>query len=125
MQVTNNTRFVTFDIFNNNPKDILSIINHGELIGSEIKMITSKGEVINSVSALAGEYAKVIALKDIDVHDSIYYWHKRTNFVHRDKPIRWNQMLTIGEVYRGNCWRYSLMIHPMETEIQVKIFLEN
>jgi hypothetical protein len=114
----NNLRLIAHHIFKSDNFTMLNIINAGTEVNGKIKYLTSDGWQNKTKAEIENNCTKVIELQNIDFKDSLYYWFKRNPQAY-SKAIEIDNSITNGEVYRGNCWTFSLKIQQTENKILI------
>ena len=100
-----------------------AIINWGTQEGDIVTYTTNYGVQHTNINAFDSSF-KLHKLSDLNFKDSLHYWTRnKKNNEHYNKPFVYDKDLTTGEIYTQYTWAVSVMIHPTDTEVKVKLIL--
>lgn len=98
---------IMMPIFDGNKTDYGSIINVGIKKGDFIEFETKDGIKKMRESDFVNPLF-ISCINNIDFNKSLYYWKRKTGNYNN---IVIDYSIETGEVYRGNCWHFELMIN--------------
>lgn len=106
-------------IFKDGKKTCLHVINWGEWVGNKVRYETADGVKCESVSEISDSTTAVCNFEDLDIKGSLYHWLKNNGSAY-SKSVEIDYSLSVGEVYKGNCWHMGLLINNEGETLKVK-----